>query len=85
MECKAKLVAAGFDKGSVMFCVSQIGNDQTAATFLSDLASEEEIKDVLYCTADQLDQKFAEMKNNERDLEVWLLEMLTKPIMERPA
>jgi hypothetical protein len=32
-----------------------------------------------------LDAKYAELKENARELEVWLLEMLTKPVMRKTA
>lgn len=83
MECRERLVDGKYEPTSVLFGISQIGNDKTAAGFLKGLAEEKDIQDVLYCTTDQLDSKFEEMKQNERGLEVWLLEMLTKPIMKR--
>lgn len=81
VECKNKLVAANYDPTSVMFLISQIGNDESAGAFLSSLRNDTWIKDVIHVTTDQLDAKFRELKENERKLEVWLLELLTKPIM----
>ncbi|KAH9828786.1 uncharacterized protein C8Q71DRAFT_718972 [Rhodofomes roseus] len=83
VECRRRLVAEGYEPTSVMFCISQIGNDQKAAAFLSGLRDDEEIRDVLYCTAERLDGAFDEMRANEGRLEEWLLKVLTKPIMER--
>lgn len=50
--------------------------------FLDDLNSDDKIRDMLYCTSDRLDRMFLQHKNNERSLEVWLLKLLTQPIME---
>jgi len=83
VECRRKLVAADYEPTSVMFCISQIGTDLKAAAFLAGLRDDDEIRDVLYCTADRLDGAFDEMRANEARLEEWLLELLTKPIMER--
>jgi len=80
-DCRKALVDKKYDPTSVMFCISQIGNDAKAKAFLGVVRDETDIKDVVHCTADELDVKFAELKDNERELEVWLLEMLTKPIM----
>lgn len=83
VECRRKLVNAGYDPASVMFCISQIGNDEKAAAFLQELRDDETIQDVLYCTAERLDGQFEEMRANEDRLEEWLLKLMTKPIMER--
>jgi hypothetical protein len=83
IECKQKLVAAQYEPRAVMFCISQIGADPGAMRFLDGLRTETQIEDVIYCTADLLDSKFRELKEQERVLESWLLDLLTKPIMER--
>lgn len=80
-ECKKKLKAYNYAPGSVMFCVSQIGDDVKATEFLEDLEKADKIRDVLHCTTDRLDDKYRELKENHDKLDEWLLEMLTKPIM----
>jgi hypothetical protein len=82
--CRTTLVNKNYDPASVMFCISQIGCD-SADAFLDSLRNEKAIEDVVYCTTDRLDVKFAELRDNERQLEVWLLDMLTKPIMRNAA
>ena len=82
VECKKKLTEAGYDPTAVMFCVSQLGNDEKAAQFLDGLRSNPRLKEVLYITADRLDEKFQDLAVNERQLDSWLLHLLTKPIME---
>jgi hypothetical protein len=84
LECKEKLIAAGHHPGSVKFLISQIGDDEFATDFLESLRAEgAKGKIEVHCTADRLDDKFRQLKENERMLETWLLEMLTRPIMER--
>ncbi|PCH33965.1 hypothetical protein WOLCODRAFT_141893 [Wolfiporia cocos MD-104 SS10] len=82
-QCKRSLVDAGYEPNAVMFCISQIGNDESASAFLEKLRGDQAIQDVLYCTTDKLDDAFKELKENERGLEEWLLKLLTRPIMER--
>lgn len=81
VECRQRLVAAGYNPTAVMFVVNQIGNEQKALDFLSKLREEPEIRDVLYCTTSRIDKELEELRENERRLDEWLLRMLTKPIM----
>ncbi|KAJ3559589.1 hypothetical protein NM688_g263 [Phlebia brevispora] len=83
VDCRRRLVNAGYDPTAVMFSISQIGDDMQAKDFLRGLQMETEIADVLYCTADRLDAEFRELRANERRLDEWLLKVLTAPIMER--
>ena len=83
VTCKQKLEAKGYDPTSVMFCINQVGTDQSAEEFLDALRDEKEIEKVIYCTVGQLDAKYEELKENEKALESWLLHLLTKPIMDR--
>jgi hypothetical protein len=80
-ECKKRLVEAGYNPQAVMFCVNQIGNDKEAFKFLQHLREDREVRDVVYCTSDQLDKKWKEFKENEKLLDEWLLRMLATPIM----
>ncbi|KAF2965997.1 hypothetical protein GQX73_g7583 [Xylaria multiplex] len=68
---------------AVIFQISQIGNDKKAADFLDGLRSEAQIKDMIYCTTDQLDAKYQEFEDNEKGLEEWLLTTLVGPINRR--
>jgi len=83
IECKLKLVENGYEPRAVVFCINQIGDDSSAQKFLEGLSMENQIKDVIYCTTEQLDSRFRDMKEQERVLESWLLDLLTKPIMDR--
>ncbi|PCH33955.1 hypothetical protein WOLCODRAFT_160480 [Wolfiporia cocos MD-104 SS10] len=82
IDCRRRLVDHGYEPNAVTFCISQIGNDKTAAEFLDMLARDPDIRDALYVTTDRLDSKFQEMRGNESRLEEWLLKTLTMPIME---
>ncbi|KAF9045493.1 hypothetical protein BJ165DRAFT_1477762 [Panaeolus papilionaceus] len=81
LRCRRALVSKGYDPDSVMFCISQIGTDAGAKAFLDAVKEEKEISDVVYCTSDQLDVTMSRYKNDERALDVWLLGVLSKPIM----
>jgi hypothetical protein len=83
VECRRTIQAAGYQSTAVRFSVSQIGNDYDAALFLDELRRDPEIQDVVRCTTDRLDEKYEELRSNKRNLETWLLEILTNPIMER--
>jgi len=66
-----------------MFCISQIGDDEDAKEFLNSLRDDDSIQDVLYAMTDRLDEEYKKLRANDKKLEVWLLHLLTKPIMER--
>lgn len=83
LECKQNLIAAKYDPESVTFLVSQIGSDEFAKDFLESLRAEKDIKTVLHCTTDRLDDKFRELKEKEDGLDLWLLKLLTKPLFNR--
>ncbi|KAH9923495.1 uncharacterized protein B0H18DRAFT_1212207 [Fomitopsis serialis] len=81
VECRATLDSNKFYPTSVMFCVSQIGDDPAAEAFLDALRNDGSIQDVVHCTAEKLDDKFDELRANEGRLEEWILRLLTKPLM----
>ena len=83
VTCKRKLEAKGYNPTSVMYCINQVGTDPEAEHFIDVLRNEKTIEEVIYCTVGQLDAKYEELKENERALESWLLDLLTKPIMGR--
>ncbi|PCH42937.1 hypothetical protein WOLCODRAFT_164113 [Wolfiporia cocos MD-104 SS10] len=83
IECTQRLAGAGYDRKSVMFCVSQIGDDSLAMMFLNNLRNERSISDVLHCTQHRIDVKPEGVRDNEEGkLDEWLLDLLTKPIMD---
>ena len=83
ITCKEKLEAKGYDSTSVIFCINQIGTSRSAKQFIDLLRNEKEIEEVLYCTVGRLNDKYEELKEDERALELWLLDLLTKAIMHR--
>ena len=83
ITCKQKLEGKGYDPTSVMFCINQVGTSRSAKEFIDSLRNEKLIEAVIYCTAGRLDDKYEELKESERALELWLLDLLTKPIMHR--
>ena len=81
LTCKQKLEANGYDPTSVKFCINQIGTSRTAKQFIDSLRNEKVIEEMIYCTVGRLDDKYEELKENERALELWLLDLLTKSII----
>ncbi|GME55972.1 uncharacterized protein GIQ15_02344 [Neofusicoccum parvum] len=83
VECGRKLQAAGYPRESVKFMVGQIGTAQAATKFLDGIRSNTDIAKVVYVTSDQLDVKFGDLHENEKDLDRWLIETLFSPIKDR--
>ncbi|EHK41816.1 hypothetical protein TRIATDRAFT_321974 [Trichoderma atroviride IMI 206040] len=85
LKCVRFLDANDYPRSTVRFQISQIGNDPRADGFLEELRGEilrdPDLKEVLYCTAERLDEKFEELKKNEEMLEQWLLRTLVMPLM----
>ncbi|KAK2882523.1 hypothetical protein FQN49_000249 [Arthroderma sp. PD_2] len=80
LECGKALEAGGYDRKVVRFQISQIGSDDGAEDFLDSLMRDDMLQDVLYCTADRLDEEFKKFQDNEARLEQWLLQLLMGPI-----
>ncbi|KZT71648.1 hypothetical protein DAEQUDRAFT_665375, partial [Daedalea quercina L-15889] len=81
LECRQLLVDAGYEPTSVRFCVNQIGGDDYSTGFLDRLRANPSIKDVVYCTTERLDEKYRQFRENGRQLDEWLLRMLSEPIL----
>ncbi|KAI2616849.1 hypothetical protein GGR54DRAFT_224023 [Hypoxylon sp. NC1633] len=79
-NCQEYLRENGLPLRSVVFQISQIGSDPNSKNFLQKL-HEENLENV-YITSQQLDSKFRELRNNERDLEAWLFQTLLEPILD---
>ncbi|KAJ6452282.1 ankyrin repeat-containing domain protein [Mycena sanguinolenta] len=79
-ECGDKLKQAGFPRESVKFMIGQIGTAKSAATFLQGVGKNQDIADMVFVTSDQLDEKLSTFKQNEGELDRWLIETLFSPI-----
>ncbi|KAE8163784.1 hypothetical protein BDV40DRAFT_299127 [Aspergillus tamarii] len=66
---------------AAVFQISQVGSDNDATEFLNMLMNGNEEKDLVYCTSEHLDTMYEKMRDNEKGLEVWLLEHLMGPIL----
>ncbi|KAK6538995.1 hypothetical protein TWF694_010543 [Orbilia ellipsospora] len=66
-----------FNSQVVQFLVSKVGQDEEATNFLNVVQE----TGLAYCTGGQLDKEMEQYRENERELEVWLLNILTAPIM----
>jgi hypothetical protein len=80
IECGNKLLNNGYEPRSVMFQISQIGADELSKEFLEKLRNDRRLKDTLHCTADQLDEKYRELRKNEKYLHLWLMKTLASPL-----
>ncbi|XXH01844.1 hypothetical protein Hte_008206 [Hypoxylon texense] len=80
IKCQDYLRENGLPLRSVVFQISQIGSDPDSKDFLQEL-KEEDLENV-YITAQQLDAKYRELRENERDLESWLFQTLLEPILD---
>ncbi|KAL3261460.1 hypothetical protein ABHI18_003775 [Aspergillus niger] len=79
-NCMKYLTDREQPKEVVSFAISQVGDDENARKFLDSLNNDNKVRDVLHCTTELLDKRFEELRANERDLETWLLKMLSKQI-----
>ncbi|KAI2634929.1 hypothetical protein GGS26DRAFT_581648 [Hypomontagnella submonticulosa] len=88
-ECGKKLEESKkmYRKDAVKFSISQIGknisypeDEEKVKAFLDGLEFDPDIQDVLYRTAELMDTRFDELKENEKNLEGWLLTTLLSPL-----
>ncbi|KAI0419457.1 hypothetical protein F5X98DRAFT_335177 [Xylaria grammica] len=82
-----ELEKAGYRQDVVRFSISQIGkkisytdDEEKVKLFLDGLESDPDIQDVLYRTAEIMDAKYDALKQNEKNLEVFLLTTLLSPL-----
>jgi len=83
VECSQKLNAAKYPRESVRFMIGQIGTSARATNFLNTIRNNTEITDIVYCTSDQLDERFKKEHENEGKLDRWLVETLFEPLKDR--
>ncbi|KAF2758741.1 ankyrin [Pseudovirgaria hyperparasitica] len=80
VECMDFLKEHNYRRDTVIFCLNQIGSHPDATWFMGALEKESKLSQVLYLTAERLDDKFDDLQENARNLETWLLEILLKPL-----
>ncbi|CAG7558021.1 unnamed protein product [Fusarium equiseti] len=79
ITCQQKLQAAFHPRDAVLFSANQIGSAPQAAQFLSGLmavSKRPEFDGVLRVSAERLDAKFAELRNNRTTLQFWIDDVL---------
>ncbi|KLP09281.1 related to ankyrin repeat protein [Fusarium fujikuroi] len=79
-ECGRRLEQKDYPQESTMFLISQVGNDPHADQFLDSLSGDTAIDRVLFRSSERLHEKYAELRDNEADLEEWLFNILMQPI-----
>ncbi|KAJ5114385.1 hypothetical protein NUU61_000144 [Penicillium alfredii] len=83
MECRQKLDAAKYPQDSVKFVIGQVGTSKPATQFLASIRNSTEIADMVYCTSEQLDERFKKERENDAKLDRWLIETLFEPLKDR--
>ncbi|KAF7433206.1 hypothetical protein PC9H_005156 [Pleurotus ostreatus] len=66
----------------VKFMIGQIGSATSSTKFLDSLRNNSAIAPVIFVTSDRLDSKFADLRQNSRELDRWLIETLFSPLKE---
>ncbi|KAH7492960.1 hypothetical protein FOMA001_g1852 [Fusarium oxysporum f. sp. matthiolae] len=79
-ECGRRLDQKDYPQESTMFLISQVGNDPHADKFLDSLSGDTAIDRVLFRSSERLHEKYAELRDNEGELEEWLFNILMQPI-----
>ncbi|KAF5598150.1 ankyrin repeat [Fusarium pseudoanthophilum] len=79
-DCGRRLEQKDYPQESTMFLISQVGNDPHADKFLDSLSGDTAIDRVLFRSSERLHEKYAELRDNEGDLEEWLFNILMQPI-----
>ncbi|KAI5847397.1 hypothetical protein DFP73DRAFT_545186 [Morchella snyderi] len=79
-NCRRELVRRGYDTSLVVFQVNQVGNDTQATRFINGLSRSRNV----YCTTELVDTKFERLKENNLQLENWLVTRLTQGIFPPP-
>ncbi|KAM0256352.1 hypothetical protein ACHAQJ_005003 [Trichoderma viride] len=84
LKCIQFLKEKGYPSATLRVQVSQIGNDHKADRFLELLKRgiriDLDLNEVLYCTAERLDEQFEQLRDNDEELEGYLLKTLMMPI-----
>ncbi|PTB65486.1 hypothetical protein BBK36DRAFT_55910 [Trichoderma citrinoviride] len=70
--CAELLDKYGYGRNTVMFQISQIGNDSSAESFLEELRNDPVLDGLLWCTTERLDEKYKELSEDEAELEHWV-------------
>jgi len=63
---------------AIKYQINQIGHEERSTKFIQGLHNDEGIKPNVYCTSEILDDKIAELKSNEKGLNEWIVNTLTK-------
>ncbi|KAJ4125940.1 hypothetical protein NW765_001715 [Fusarium oxysporum] len=75
-ECGRRLDQKDYPQESTMFLISQVGNDPHADKFLDSLSGDTAIDRVLFRSSERLHEKYAELRDNEGELEEWVTSLL---------
>ncbi|KAL2825782.1 hypothetical protein BDW59DRAFT_161453 [Aspergillus cavernicola] len=80
VECKGELKKKNYEDEAVLYDLSQVGNDKEAIDFIDSFDGDGDTDGVLHRTAEHTDARFEDLRNDEKELDTWLLEKLSKAI-----
>lgn len=69
---------------AIKFQINQIGHEERSTQFIQGIHNDQSIKPNVYCAPEILDDKIAELKNNEKGLDEWIVNTITKPPPKQP-
>ncbi|KAH8130399.1 hypothetical protein LI328DRAFT_139716 [Trichoderma asperelloides] len=79
LECERQLQENDYPPQTVKFMIGQMGTAKSATKFLESLRNNQDIARTTFVTSERLDEKFAEYKANEKNVDQWLIETLFSP------
>ncbi|KXX73183.1 Ankyrin repeat and EF-hand domain-containing protein 1 [Madurella mycetomatis] len=79
-KCKFELDKLKYPQHAVLFQISQVGDEPKADKFLKNLRDDSELEGMIYVTTNRLDSIYQDLRDNEKQLEIWLLKTLVAPI-----
>ncbi|OCL09002.1 hypothetical protein AOQ84DRAFT_272414, partial [Glonium stellatum] len=63
-DCKIRMDLRGYKKSAVIFLISRVGTSLEAATFLDELRADKEVGNMVYSSADDLNEKWDIFERN---------------------
>ncbi|KAL2846033.1 hypothetical protein BJX68DRAFT_268890 [Aspergillus pseudodeflectus] len=73
VDCARFLDRNGYRKDAVRFCLSTIGTHEDAEWFLDSFDTDRQALEVLHRTAAHIDQRYDQLRQNEKELESWVI------------
>ncbi|CCX12336.1 hypothetical protein FPQ18DRAFT_342378 [Pyronema domesticum] len=68
---------------AIRYQVNQIGHEERATAFITGLFNDAALKPNVHCTSEKLDDKIQELKDNEANLDNWLVDNISTILKEK--